>query len=237
MKFAHAPQLAGVPQELHASALASLEKAQKASKGTTLAKWKVRLFKTKRIARLLDWEDERLCLKFPELADWDIAPMLNITAHGDHVPWALTPEGGRPVPNVWLNKDPSSVEYQEAVNDPISKRYFKGNHPRSKKAREMWYHRNAGEYKVWRLGEPVNPADGFQSWFYKDKKLQIKVSRCGDAWIVNSLQRLIGKIVLKRRQGYEVDNVFLPSGEQSWYPIAGHELRAPVSWSTLPGFN
>lgn len=33
MKFAHALQLAGVPQELHASALASLEKAQKASKG------------------------------------------------------------------------------------------------------------------------------------------------------------------------------------------------------------
>ena len=37
MKFAHALQLAGVPQELHASALASLEKAQKASRGTTLA--------------------------------------------------------------------------------------------------------------------------------------------------------------------------------------------------------
>ena len=52
MKVAHALQLAGVPQELPASALASLEKAQKASKGTTLAKWKVRLFKTKRIARL-----------------------------------------------------------------------------------------------------------------------------------------------------------------------------------------
>ena len=23
--------------------------------------------------------------------------------------------------------------------------------------------------------------------------------------------------------------------EQAWYPISGHELRAPLTWSVLPG--
>lgn len=226
---------AKVPEELHAEAQVSLSAASAATEGLTLAKWKVRLFKAKKISKLLDWEDERLCIKHPELADWDIAPMLNITASGDHFPWKETPEGGRPDPDAWMSKDPQSAEYQEAITAERSKRYFDGNHPRSRKAREMWYRRNAGEYLAWRRGVPVDTALPVMRWAGKDGKLHVEIVRCGDAWIVNTTKHVIGRLQLEGRYGFEVDNVFTGfGGTQGWFPIAGHELRAPATWSTIP---
>ena len=55
-----------------------------------------RLFYTKKISKLIPWEAERLIDVKPELAYMDIAPMINITAHGDNATWVMTPEGGRP---------------------------------------------------------------------------------------------------------------------------------------------
>lgn len=46
---------AGVPTELHAQAITCLREADRASDGLTWAKWKVRLFKAGKIAKLLPW--------------------------------------------------------------------------------------------------------------------------------------------------------------------------------------
>ena len=43
-------------------------------------------------------------------------------------------------------------------------------------------------------------------------------------------------MLFRSRKGYEIDNVF--SGDytpQMWFPIPGYQLRAPVTWSVLPG--
>ena len=97
MKVAKYLNAAGVPEALHAQAIACLREADKLSDGLTWAKWKVRLFKSSKIAKLIPWSAERLIDVRPDLADWDIAPAVNITAHGDNTPWQITPEGGRPV--------------------------------------------------------------------------------------------------------------------------------------------
>lgn len=39
---------------------------------------------------------------------------------------------------------------------------------------------------------------------------------------------------LNVRVGYEIDNVFR-DGVQQWYPIPGYDLRAPLTYSVLPG--
>lgn len=44
----------------------------------------------------------------------------------------------------------------------------------------------------------------------------------------------LGVIPVKVRIGYEIDNLWNGT-EQAWYPIAGHNLRAPLTWSVLPG--
>lgn len=221
---------AGVPAELHMTALSCIDRADKASRGLTWAKWKVRLFQAGKISKMLEWEDERLCLKHPDLADWDIAPMVNITAHGDNPPWEMTPEGGRPVPGRWLNKDPESAEYRQAVADNY---WCKGAHPRSKKSRKAWYRRNAGEYRAWRLGVPVDIASGVHIW----QAGGVTVYRCGEAWLIVAVKKLVGKLHIKTRIGYEIDNLCGGTRNvQAWYPIPGHELKAPVTWSNLPTF-
>lgn len=223
---------AGVPEHYHADALRSLDEARERSEGLLWHKLKVRLFKAGKIAKMIPWEADRLVEVDAFMADCDIAPMLNITAHGDNGPWHDTPEGGRPVAGYWLNPDPESEEYQFAV----SKNYWcKGQHPRSQKSRKAWYRRNGGEYRAWRLGAPVNPADGIQRWTGTDGKLSVEVCRSGSAWIVKTKRRLIGSLGYETRHGFEVDNVF--SGQyspQMWFPIPGYELRAPVSWSVRP---
>ena len=223
--------LAGVPESLHAEAIASLNAADFKRSGLTWAKWKVRLFRAGKIADLLDWNDERLCIKHPELCDWDIAPMVNITAHGDNGPWEI--DGSRPKANYWLSQDVTSNEYQTAV---ASNYWCKGTHPRSKKSVKAWYRRNAGEYLAWRLGAAVEPSKGFEIWRGKDGKDSAVVWRCGNAWLVKSSTHIVGSLYLNSRKGYEIDNVF--SGDytpQMWFPIPGYQLRAPVTWSVLPG--
>lgn len=225
--------VAGVPAELHAEAIESLKLSEERAKGLNWKKWKVRLFKAGKIADMLEWEDERLVDKHPELIDWDIAPMINITAHGDNGPWEETPEGGRPMSGYWLNKDPESEEYKFAVSANYWK---KGTHPRSKESRKAWYARNGGEGYAWRMGYPVDPSDGVQRWNGKNKKLEVQAVKSGKAWIINFKKKIIGNYGIKGRMGFEVDNVFGGVyAPQLWYPIPGYELRGPVTRSFLPG--
>ena len=75
---------AGVPSELHDQAISCISLAKERAKGLAWIKWKTRVFYTKKISKLIPWEAERLIDVKPELAYMDIAPMINITAHGDN---------------------------------------------------------------------------------------------------------------------------------------------------------
>ncbi len=220
MNFIKHLQAAGVPDHYHAAAVNALQGARERAQGLTWAKWQVRLFKAGKIAKLLPWSAERLIDAHPDLAAWDIAPMVNITAHGDNVPWP----GGRPAPGAWLDDTPEA----RAANY-----WCKGEHPRSVKSRKAWYRRNAGEYEAWARGMPVDLAAGVQVW----RGPGVAVYRCGEAWQIVATVQLVGKLQQRLRVGYEVSNVWNETkGVQAWYPIAGHDLRAPVTWSVLPAW-
>lgn len=218
---------AGVPEHLHSEALASIELARERSKGLLWAKWKVRLFKAGKIAKLIPWEAERLIDVRPDLADWDIAPAVNITAHGDNAGWVMTPDGYRPAPGRWMSQDPESDENKQAV---AANYWCEGEHPRSQKSRKAWYRRNAGEYRAWRLGMSVDLTN-VQTW----QADGIVVYHCDGAWEIIAQDKWLGIIPIRVRVGYEIDNLF-QGGVQAWYPITGHDLRAPVTWSILPNF-
>jgi len=223
--------LAGVPQALHVEATASIAKAKEAKRGLLWHKLKARWLHAGKIAEALAWEDERLCQVRPDLARLDIAHMLNVTAHGDNGPW--TPDGSRPLSNYWRNPDPASAEYAEAV---AANYWLPGTHPRSKESRRAWYRRNAGEYEACSRGAVIDPANGFEIWRGQKDRTRVIVWQCSGAWIVKTSFRLVGDLAINTRRGYEIDNVF--SGDytaQMWWPIDGYALRAPVTWSTLPG--
>lgn len=226
MNYSKYLERAGVPANLHPEAILSLEEAHASSSGLTWSKWRVRLFKNKKIAELLDWEDERLCIKYPALAEWDIAPMLNITAHGDNVPW--DPKLNKPTEGQWLDKDPNSPNYKSAV---ASNYWLEGTHPRSKESRAAWYRRNAGEFKAWSLGKEVDLTYGVSVW----RKNGVTVYNCGDAWQVLASDKFLGIVPLAVRIGYEISNLWIESSNtQAWYPVPGYPLKAPVTWSVIP---
>ena len=221
-------QAAGVPATELVSAHGALEGARQRAKGLLRHKLKVRLLKAGKIASLLAWSDERLRDVRPDLAAWDIAPMINITAHGDNMPWVVRGGIGLPEPGRWLNPDPDSDEYRAAV---AVNYWCKGEHPRSEKSRKAWYRRNGGEHEAWARGMPVDLAQGVQIW----RAAGVTVYRCGDAWELVAVRKVLGKLHVKTRIGYEIDNVWAESKrEQFWFPIPGVELRAPVTWSVLP---
>lgn len=215
--------LAGVPEKYHASAVASIERAKYMKKGLAFAKWKVRLFKAKKISELLRWEDERLFDVVPSFALWDIAPMINITAHGDNVPWPY----GIPRPGQWMNSDPNSEEYKQAVQ---ANYWCPGEHPRSRKSREVWYRRNGGEYDAYARGAAVPIGQPME--VFKNNGLTVSV--VDNVWLINGTYKLWKIIPMKVRVGYEIDNVLTEEGKQKWFPIKDHNLRAPVAWYHLP---
>lgn len=228
MRFLEYLIRAGVPGHLHQVAIGALEDARQRAKGLTWAKWRVRIFKAGKIADMLPWDAERLIDLRPDLAAWDIAPMTNITAHGDNVPWVSTPDGWRPAPGRWLNEDPVSDEYQQAV---AACYWCDGEHPRSKTARKAWYRRNAGEHEAWARGKSVNVMNA-RAWHGPG----VVVYECDGAWQINAADKWLGVVPVKVRIGYEISNVWRESdGAQLWFPIPGKDLRAPVTWSILPG--
>lgn len=222
---------AGVPAELHDAAVKSLEAAKERAKGLLWLKIKARLFMAKKLAAAIPWEGERLLDYRPDWAMYDVAPMLNITGHGDNVPWVNTPEGVRPAAGAWLNKDPNSEEYKQAVN---ANYWLKGTHPRSPESRAAWYKRNAGEYRAWELGEEVDfSVDGIHIY----ERDGVRVLHSGNAWFLLVKTKLIGKLNWQSRVGFEVDNLWSEDQHvQGWYPIPGYKLKAPVSHSSIPQF-
>ena len=78
--------------------------------------------------------------------------------------------------------------------------------------------------RAWRLGIPVNlAADQPQRW----QADGVEVYRCGQAWLINAKRFLVPIHI-----GYEIDNLWRAEDNvQLWYPIPGHDLRAPLTWS------
>jgi hypothetical protein len=221
MNFLKYLAAAGVPEHLWSEAVTSIEDADRRSDGLLWFKIKVRLWNADKISKLIPWEAERLLDVRPDLASWDIAPMIHITAHGDNVPWPY----GIPAPGQWL--DPND---QEA----ISKNYWcKGEHPRSQKSRKAWYRRNGGEYEAWRRGLPIDVSQA-RIW----ESNGVKVYECSGAWEIIAKDKWLGVIPVKVRVGFEIDNVWRSSDNtQNWYPLPGYEQRAPVTWSVIPSKN
>ena len=77
-------------------------------------------------------------------------------------------------------------------------------------------------------------------WGYVDDRLTVDVINRGAAWIVNAKRKVLGKLWISYRCGFEVDNVFQrsifdgTSIVQAWFPVPGYELRAPVAWAIVP---
>lgn len=225
--------IAGVPKLLHDEAVASIASAKISSKGLLAFKLKVRWLEARSLAELLDWEDDRLCLEYPSLLDKDIAPTEGTTCHGDNGPWIDTPDGPRPTSRWALSKDPNSKEYKDAV---ATNYWCKNEHPRSRRSVRAQYRRNGGEGKAWRLGNRIDASVGVEFWTGTVGRYTVVVVRADRSWIVKASFHLLGSLHWNTRVGYEVDNVF--SGDdkpQMWFPIKGYELRAPVTWSILPG--
>lgn len=222
-------QLAGVPAELHAEALACFAQA-KLDHPSHLRKHWIRLTKAGKIADMLGWETNRLIEVRPDLLDLDIAPVLNVTAHGDNGPWVETPEGGRPNPDAWLNKNPESDEYKQAV---ASNYWCPGEHPRTCKSHKAQYRRNGGEGQAWRFGKSIDPSLPLQEWTANG----ITVLKCASVWQAYGTLRILGPLRWKFDVGYEIGNAFAKlAGRwvQSWYPLPGYELRACVCWVVYP---
>lgn len=232
MDYASLLTKAGVPQELHQEALDSLNKAKKNAKWLNTKKWYVRLFKANKISKMLSWDNNRLIEVAPDKLHWDIAPMKNITANGDNGPWIGPVGSDVPVEAFYTNPDPESEDYKHALEACY---WSRGNHPRSRKARKDWYRRNAGEGLAYSLGETVDTEEQLTRWIHESDDEIIHVCKSGKSWILLYERKLIGKIWLESRMGFECDNVF--SGDyspQMWYPIDGFELKAPCTWSTRP---
>lgn len=229
---------AGVPAHYHAAALASIESARDRAKGLLLHKLKVRLLKAGELAKLMTWEHERLIDVDKALLTYDVAPMQNIPLLGDFLAWKGSAANGTLTSGQYLNKDPESAEYKDGV--AINK-WTRGKHVRSYESHKGAIRRNGGEGEAWIRGLPVTLADWTAPWVTADGK--VKVFRNGNAWLIVA-QDKYGPIPIKVRIGYEIDNVMgLQKGEaggdmkltQLWHPLPGYELRAPVTWSVLPG--
>ena len=81
----------------------------------------------------------------------------------------------------------------------------------------------------WHTVEPGEPEQ-------EQGNTTVTVCRSGGAWLIQSRRKVLGKLHIKTRVGFEVDNVFCGDYDpQMWYPIDGYELRAPATWSVLPG--
>lgn len=228
--------IAGVPEELHQECLDNLKIAEERSRGMTWHKFKVKILNAGKLAKKLKWEDNRLIYVDSSLEDQDVAPMKNITANGDNGVWVETPEGGRPIEDYWLDKDPNSEEYKFAV----SKNYWcPGEHPRSEKSRKAWYRRNGGEFLAWKKGWPLADITSFKSWSGKKGNIEVTVDVCDGGWMISS-SKTYGPIVLQGQYGFEVGNIYHPRPNnqrvQAWYPLDGYELKATITWSTIPRF-
>lgn len=195
---------AGVPSELHAEAIASLEKARVLSKTVAPYKWTAPLVMAL-VVPWLKWSAEKLPALFSK---WDN----DISLNGDPWPWAQREDGSwyRPAP---LEDTPEARE----------KCYWaKGHHPRSRWARYVWLGwRNKASKLAHDLGEPASGPIAF----WGDEKVGrahpgVCVYRMGDHWQIMAVERH-GPVIVRRNVGWKINNV-----------LHNQHTTANVTWIT-----
>lgn len=216
---------AGVPAGMHDDAINCLKTAEVKARGLTWHKWKVRLFYAGRIAKLLPWAAERLCMVKPEWANMDIEWMRHITCNGDNAPWP----GGYPIEGHWRNPDPNSAEYAEAVSYCY---WLPGHHPRSREARKAWYRRNGGAYEACTRGIRI-VGDPTTMHIWNDNGVEVR--HCEGIWQLETRRKVWGFIPFVTAIGYELGNVITKERWPAWIPIEGKPLVAALTWYNLPG--
>ena len=222
--------VAGLSDYEKLAATACLLEAKDRTTGLLLHKLHARWLMAGQIAKALPWEAERLLTYRPGLAAFDIEVAKNITCNGDGADWDEATK--LPYEGHYLNPDPESDDYKAAV---AACYWAKGHHPRSYEARKAWYRRNAGAYRAYQLGQKIDLSTGVKVWRGTVGKTTVSVYNCGNAWQVNATKKIVGKLCISTRIGYEITNVWRESnGLQAWYPIPGYDLKAPVTWSVLP---
>lgn len=179
-----------------------------------------------------------------ELPHWGM-PRQNAAAHplwaeaqADLRAWrqAILADGGQWVRSapcttpLELDTDPASLSYRSACARNYWGHRFAsggaGKHPRSVEARTAWLRSNGGEREAWNRGMAV---DGpIQRWEGQQGRLRVVVLRQGGVWQVNVKRRLLGRIVLHWRLGFEIDNA------EHAHPRPGYERRACVTWGWRP---
>ena len=223
--------LAKVPNELWESCKASVQQSVK-DQSSIIKKQLVRFFFAGWIARQIPWEGERLLDYRPDKAWMDIAYAYNITANGDNGPWVIHNGVPQSRGSFWLDPDPESKEYRHAVSQCY---WSPGNHPRSYKARKAWYRRNACEQEANSNGAALDLNLKLEQW-HSDGDEPVSVYRLGDVWQVTAKRRVIGKLCVTTYRGYELSNVFTPSGEQSWWFFDGATPMANVCAVSIPSW-
>lgn len=181
---------AGVPPELHAEAIASLEKARVLSKSLAPYKWSAPLVMAL-VVPWLKWSAEKLPALFSK---WDN----DISMNGDPWPWARREDGS------WYRPAPL-----EDTPEARAKCYWaKGHHPRSRWARYVWLGwRNRASKLAHDLGAPASAPIAF----WGDEKVSrsragVCVYRMGDCWQIMAVERK-GPFIVRRNVGWKINNV------------------------------
>jgi len=183
-------QAAGVPDELHAQALASLQKAQEISSGITPYKWSAPLVMAWVVPRL-PWDAEELPQRY---AKWDN----DISINGDPWPWAQKPDGS------WYRHAPL-----EDTPEVRAQCYWaEGSHPRSKWARYVWLGlRNRASKLAFDLGAKAQgEIQTFGDTATGRAHPGVCVYRMGDHWQIMSVEKK-GPVIVRRNVGWKINNV------------------------------
>ena len=206
MDFKHYLNDAGVPEEMHAEALACFKRAKKKSIPATIAG----LFAPLVIGfliltRQLKWSDD----KVPKWAWWYDN---NVSINGDG--WGmLFPDGTCTQP-----VDMAVVERGEAIALPYfdprytgDAYYAKGHHPRSAWARFIWLgFRNRASALAQSQGESFDPKVTPTVWSKGDLEKdgeQYKIVYSGGLWNFDQRRKVFfGKFKMRRNVGFKIEN-------------------------------
>lgn len=181
---------AGVPQELHEEAMASLGKARVLSKSLAPYKWSAPLVMAL-VVPWLKWSAEKLPALFSK---WDN----DISINGDPWPWAQRADGS------WYRHAPL-----EDTPEARAQCYWaEGHHPRSRWARYVWLGwRNKASKLAHDLGAPASAPIAL----WGDEKVGrahpgVCVYRMGDCWQIMAVEKK-GPFIVRRNVGWKINNV------------------------------
>ena len=181
---------AGVPDDLHGEALASLARAKKASQSMFWFKWTA-MFVMAYVVQKLKWADERLPAKWRNYDN-------DVSMNGDPWPWKELEDG------TWIRFAP--LEDTPEVREQCY--WAKGSHPRSKWARYVWLGwRNRASITAFDLGIKAGaPITAFGNEKVSKSVEGVLALRMGNDWQIMSVKKF-GPFAIRRNVGYKINNV------------------------------